>query len=139
MKALSVLLRTPRRHSGRNRGGGAVILVFFFLFLLVWSTIAYFFSWLTRLAISRSREYVADAGACELCGDSLALASALQKISDNPGLGSVRRSDVAQLYIIHPDEEFDNDMKLTGWVAKANTVFCTHPYTPDRIRLLKQF
>ena len=139
MRALSVLLRGPRRHSGRNRGGGAVILVFFFLFLLVWSTIAYFFSWLTRLAISRKREYVADAGACELCGDPLALASALQKISDNPGLGSVRRSDVAQLYIIHPDEEFDNDMKLTGWVAKANTVFCTHPDTPDRIRILKQF
>lgn len=139
MKALSVLLRGPRRHSGRNRGGGAVILVFFFLFLLVWSTIAYFFSWLTRLAISRKREYVADAGACELCGDPLALASALQKISDNPGLGNVRRSDVAQLYIIHPDEEFDNDMKLTGWVAKANTVFCTHPDTPDRIRILKQF
>ena len=63
----------------------------------------------------------------------------LKKISDNPGLDNVHRSDVAQLYIIHPDEEFDNDMKLTGWVAKANIMFCTHPDTPERIKLLEQF
>ena len=82
---------------------------------------------------------MADAGAAELCGDPLALASALKKISEAPGLASVQRSDVAQLYIIHPDEEFDNNMKLTGWVAKANIMFCTHPDTPERIRILEQF
>lgn len=139
MKVLVSMFQSPRRHSGRNRGGVVPVVLFICVFLLVWSTIAYFFSWLTRLAISRSREYVADAGACELCGDTLALASALKKISDDPGLCFVRREDVAQLYIIHPDEEFDNDMKLTGWVAKANTIFCTHPDTPDRIKVLEQF
>jgi heat shock protein HtpX len=82
---------------------------------------------------------VADAGAAELCGDPLALASALRKISENPGLATVKRDDVAQLYIIHPDEEYDNDMGLTGLVAKANILFCTHPDTPERIRLLEQF
>jgi heat shock protein HtpX len=63
----------------------------------------------------------------------------LKKISDYPGLDNIRRSDVAQLYIIHPDEEFDNDMKLTGWIAKANIMFCTHPDTPERIKILEQF
>ena len=142
IKLLSAMLRGPRRRSSRKRGGGGgggVILIFILILVILWSTIAYFFSWLTRLAISRTREYVADAGGAELCGDPLALASALQKISDYPGLDRVRRSDVAQLYIIHPDEEFDNNMGLKGWIAKANIMFCTHPDTPERIRLLKQF
>ncbi len=142
MKLLSAMIRGSSRHSsrrGRNNGSGGVIIIFVLLLVLIWSTIGYLFSWLTRLAISRSREYVADAGGAELCGDPWALASALQKISDYPGLDTVRRSDVAQLYIIHPDEEFDNDMKLKGIIAKANIMFCTHPDTPERIRLLKQF
>ena len=144
MRMLSGLLRGMGRSSRRKNGkggGGAIILEIMILLiaLIIWSSVGYFFSFMTRLAISRKREYVADAGGAELCGDPLALASALKKISDNPGLDNVRRSDVAQLYIIHPDEEFDNDMKLTGWVAKANTMFCTHPDTPERIKLLEQF
>ena len=97
------------------------------------------FSTMTRLAISRKREYVADAGGAELCGDPLALASALRKISADPGLADVKRDDIAQLYVIHPDEELENEMGLKGLVAKANILFCTHPDTPERIKLLEQF
>jgi Zn-dependent protease with chaperone function len=104
---------------------------------LLVSSIAYFISTLTRLAISRKREYVADAGAAELCGDSLALASALRKISAEPGLSSVGRDDVAQLYIVHPDEEGEGLM--SGLVAKLNLIFSTHPDTSERIKLLEQF
>lgn len=144
MRMLGALLRGSRRSSSRRNnkgGGGAIILEIMILLiaLIIWSSIGYFFSFMTRLAISRKREYVADAGAAELCGDPLALASALKKISDAPGLANVQRGDVAQLYIIHPDEEFDNNMKLSGWVAKANIMFCTHPDTPERIKILEQF
>ncbi len=132
---LGSVSKAPRRSS--RKGGGAIVLVL--LVILLWSVVGYFFSYLTRLAISRKREYVADAGGAELCGDPLALASALRKISDNPGLASVKRSDIAQLYVIHPDEEADNKMGLKGWVAKANIMFCTHPDTPERIKLLEQF
>ena len=144
MRMLGALLRGSRRSSSRRNnkgGGGAIILEIMILLiaLIIWSSIGYFFSFMTRLAISRKREYVADAGAAELCGDPLALASALKKISEAPGLADVQRNDVAQLYIIHPDEEFDNNMKLSGWVAKANIMFCTHPDTPERINILEQF
>ena len=143
-RMLGALLRGSGRSSRQKngKGGGSLVvleIMMLLIALIIWSTIGYFFSFMTRLAISRKREYMADAGGAELCGDPLALASALKKISDNPGLDNVHRSDVAQLYIIHPDEEFDNDMKLTGWVAKANALFCTHPDTPERIKLLEQF
>ena len=144
MRMLGALLRGSRRSSSRRNnkgGGGAIILEIMILLiaLIIWSSVGYFFSFMTRLAISRKREYVADAGAAELCGDPLALASALKKISEAPGLADVQRNDVAQLYIIHPAEEFDNNMNLSGWVAKANIMFCTHPDTPERIRILEQF
>ena len=123
---------------GRRKGGGGfLVIIAGAALLLVCSSVAFFFSTLTRLAISRKREYVADAGGAELCGDPLALASALRKISAEPGLEQVRRDDVAQLYIVHPDEERDG--ALTGLVARVNLMFCTHPDTPERIKLLEQF
>jgi heat shock protein HtpX len=139
LRILSSMWRSPRPRTRRKNDGAGAGIVLVLIIALVWATIGYFFSTLTRLAISRKREYVADAGGAELCGDPLALASALRKISENPGLATVKRDDVAQLYIIHPDEEYDNDMGLTGLVAKANILFCTHPDTPERIRLLEQF
>ena len=135
----SVWRDPPRSRSSRKNDGAGAGLVLVLLVGIVWATIGCLFSTLTRFAISRKREYVADAGGAELCGDPLALASALKKISKNPGLCSLQKDDVAQLYVVHPDEEFDNEMHLTGWVSKANVIFCTHPDTPDRIRLLEQF
>lgn len=127
----------PRRGSKKG-GGGAIIIIFFAVIGLGITSVAYFFSFINRLAISRKREYVADAGAAELCGDSLALASALRKISSEPGLVSVQRNDVAQLYIIHPDEEEDNGI-FRSFAKKVDSIFWTHPDTPDRIKILEQF
>ncbi len=141
MEVIKAMLRSrPRssRRNNKNEGGLILIVMIVALVGLVISSIAYFFSYINRLAISRSREFVADAGAAELCGDPLPLARALQKVSDEPGLAFVNRNDVAQLYIIHPDEEDDNGM-LHGLVKKVNTIFSTHPDTPDRIKILEQF
>lgn len=140
MGILKAALRSGTRSRRGKKGGGGIILIVAFAAMLglVISSVAYFFSFINRLAISRKREYVADAGAAELCGDPLALASALRKISEEPGLVSVNRNDVAQLYIIHPDEEDDNGI-IHGLVSKVNLIFCTHPDTPERIQILEQF
>ena len=100
---------------------------------VVCSAIAYFFTIVTRFAISRRREYMADAGGAELCGNPLALASALRKISNNPGLDNVNREDVAQLFIMHPDE------MESGIMGFMNSLFSTHPDPEKRIQLLEQF
>ena len=98
-----------------------------------WFGIAYIFTMLTRFAISRKREYMADAGGAELCGNPLALASALRKISANPGLDNVKRPDVAQLFICQPDE------MQHGLLTFMDSLFSTHPPTEKRIAILEQF
>lgn len=95
--------------------------------------VGYFFTMVTRFAISRKREYMADAGGAELCGNPLALASALRKISRDPGLQNVKRDDVAQLFIIHPQSFAE------GISSFFSGLFATHPDTAKRIAILEQF
>ena len=121
-----------RRRSSNNKNNGASIIVVLII-ALVCAAIAYFFTLLTRFAISRKREYMADAGGAELCGDPLALASALRKISNDPALGDVGRDDIAQMYIIHPQS------LKGGFMNSINKMFSTHPDTAHRIEILEQF
>ena len=100
---------------------------------VVCCAVAYFFTLITRFAISRKREYMADAGGAELCGNPLALASALRKISGAPGLQGVKRQDVAQLFIIHPQA------LTSGMMGFFDSLFSTHPDTRKRIAILEQF
>lgn len=116
----------------RNKNNGVAIIVIMIVGL-VCAGIAYLFTTITRFAISRKREYMADAGGAELCGDPLALASALRKISAEPGLADCGREEVAQLFIIHP-----KDM-TTGVMSFFNSIFSTHPDTRKRIEILEQF
>lgn len=116
-----------------NEKGNGLSMIAVLVIGLLCSAVAYFFTLLTRFAISRKREYMADAGGAELCGNPLALASALRKISGNPGLGQVDRDDIAQMYIIHPKNLSQNVMSF------VNSLFSTHPSVESRIRILEQF
>jgi heat shock protein HtpX len=115
-----------------NEKGGGVSTIVIMIVGIICCAIAYFFTLLTRFAISRKREYMADAGGAELCGNPLALASALRKISGDPGLQNVEREDVAQLFIIHP-QSF-----ASGFQGFFNSMFATHPDTAKRIAFLEQ-
>lgn len=128
----SMVFGTRRRSdSDREGNSGAGILLLFVAIIL--SAIGYFFTLLTRFAISRKREYMADAGGAELCGNPLALASALRKISAHPGLGQVKREDVAQLFIIHPKA------LKSSLTSMMDSLFSTHPSIESRIAYLEQF
>lgn len=129
--AFRSFLYTPRSRRSNDRDNGSAFAV---VVVMMLAAIAYFFAILTRFAISRKREYMADAGGAELCGDPLALASALRKISGNPGLDDVGRSDVAQLFICRPDE-----MKENLFESTFNNLFSTHPDVKKRIAILEQF
>jgi heat shock protein HtpX len=126
--AFRMLLYTPRSRDKKNGNGMIVI----FLLAIVVALLGYFFSSLMRFAISRKREFLADAGAAEMTKNPLALASALRKISADPDVEAITRNDVAQLFIEHPHA------KAKGKSA-FGSLFATHPPIEERIRVLEQF
>ena len=123
--ALRMLLNgsmSSSRSRKNDKGGGALVLL---IILLVAGAI-YFLSILFKLALSRSREYMADAGAVELTRNSLALASALKKISGHSTIREVQNDEVKELFI---------DYKAKGFFS----LFATHPPIEKRIQVLEQY
>lgn len=120
--------RSIRFAGGRksSKGTGVIILV-----AVVVSALAYLISMLLRFGISRSREYLADAGAAEMTKKPDALASALKKISDDPFIEAVQSRDVAQLFINNP--------RPSQHRASWDNMFSTHPPIEKRIEYLEQF
>lgn len=83
-----------------------------------------------QLAISRSREFKADATGAEICGNPLALASALRKLefgtTQHPMTNA--KSTDAHMFIVNPFGNATNKLK---------NLFSTHPDTSERIRRLE--
>jgi len=126
--AFRTLINTSGRSNNKN-GKGMIVIV---LIALVVATIGYFCTTLMRFAISRKREYMADAAASEMTRKPQALASALRKISRNPNIEAIKRDDVAQLFIEHP-------LKSKSLSSKIASLFATHPPIETRINILEQF
>jgi heat shock protein HtpX len=108
--------------SGKGKGGAALLM----LVAAVIMSIGYLLALLLRFAISRKREYLADAGAVDLTKNPKALMTALQKISGNAAMPNVP-SEVRQMFIENPPH-----MGLTS-------LFATHPPIEDRISILAGF
>ena len=100
------------------------------LVILLISAVAYLVSILFKFALSRKREYMADAGAAEMTKNPRALASALRKISGNSNVEDVQ-GDVQQMFIDH-----DNSNSFAGGLGN---LFATHPPIQKRIQVLEQF
>lgn len=117
---------------GGSRGkkeGGAVFVI------LLLGVIGLLLSTFFRFSLSRKREFLADAGAAQMTKKPLALANALQKVSEDPWIEAVKRADIAQLFIEHPTKKKESKSLVTFF----NGLFATHPPIKDRIQVLKQF
>ena len=106
------------------RGKKNIIII---LIALAVAALGILLSSLMRFAISRKREYMADAGAAEMTKKPYALASALRKISGNAYVDCVTDKAVAQLFI---------ENALSG---KKSNLFASHPPILKRIEVLEQF
>jgi len=126
---VSILFRSLLYGGGRNRkdskmDGKVMILA------LVIAAVVYFLSVLFKFALSRKREYLADAGAVEMTKNSMALASALRKISGNSEVDDLKSDDVKQMFI-------ENKPK-SSFLSSLGGLFSTHPPINKRIDILER-
>ena len=116
---------------GDNKGGGQLGLILMIAAIIL-SILAPHFAYLMQFAISRKREFLADAGGALLTRYPDGLARALEKISaDREPLEAANRA-TAHLYIVSPFKE-DETHKI-GFFTR---LFMTHPPVEERIRALR--
>jgi len=113
------------RDDGEGNGGGGI---FGLLFMMIVAPIA---AMLIQMAVSRSREYLADAGGAKISGDPLALAGALRKLhmgAQNIPLqvSNATQNATAHMFIVSP---------LSG--GSFASLFSTHPAMEERIARLE--
>jgi heat shock protein HtpX len=113
-----------RRRSGRG-GGGGLLLVIGLVFVVLSPIIAQ----AMQLAISRRREFLADAEGARLTRYPEGLASALEKIAADTDPLEVANKATAHLYIYNPLRDHG------GWL---NSLFSTHPPVEERIKRLRE-
>ncbi|OGE73819.1 MAG: zinc metalloprotease HtpX [Candidatus Doudnabacteria bacterium RIFCSPLOWO2_02_FULL_42_9] len=117
-------------HGRRREGGGLIMLIGLVLALL--SPIA---ATIIQLAISRKREYLADASGALLTRYPKGLADALRKISHDHEPLEVANKATAHLYIVNPLKEHLDQKDRIGRFA---SLFQTHPPLQDRIERLEK-
>jgi heat shock protein HtpX len=128
-------LRTGRVSAGRkgsgSKGGGGLGGLFFVLWILA-LILAPLLSRLLAMAVSRRREYLADASAAELTRNPLALASALERIHTASAPTKSIKRGTAHLCIDDPLGRPVNQEE--GWISD---LFATHPPIEKRIAALR--
>ena len=114
------------RRDDRNDGG--LIGIVFVVLGLVLSILAPIFTALVRLAVSRQREYLADASSVELTRNPHGLERALEKIASDPEPLAVANGATQHMYIVNPLKK----------VGGGSALFSTHPRIVDRINRLRR-
>ncbi len=116
-----------RRSSNREGGGGVQAIIF--VIAIVLAILAPIISRFIQLAVSRQREYLADASSVELTRNPYGLERALAKISSDKEVLEVANRGTQHMYFTNPIKKFE---------ARSSNLMSTHPATLDRINRLRQ-
>ena len=119
----SVIWGGRGRKKGGSKGSGPLILIGLLLAIL-----APFFAKMLQLAVSRQREYLADASAALITRYPEGLASALEKIAGDKEVLEVANRATQHLYIVNPIKPFEK---------RAKSLFSTHPPIEERVARLR--
>lgn len=114
-----------RRRNNDESKGNAILMLIGLVFLIL----SPIFGKLMQLAISRKREYMADATSVQFTRNPDGLISALQKISSDPNQLRTANNSTAHMYIANP---FRKNAK-----KNFSNLWSTHPSTEDRISALR--
>ena len=119
---------TGSRRSSSSRGGGGQGQIIVLLVALVFMILAPIFAQLIYFAISRKREYLADASSALYTRYPEGLASALEKLANSTEQLKSANKATAPMYIVNP-------FRQKG--LKASDLTSTHPPISERIRILR--
>ncbi|HET9879012.1 MAG TPA: M48 family metallopeptidase [Candidatus Limnocylindrales bacterium] len=119
--------RGSRSDSDRGGGGGAAAILM--VAALILAIIAPIIGRMVQLAVSRSRESLADVSAVDLTRNPVGLARALQRISADPEVLEVANRATQHLYIVNPIKPFEK---------RASSLWETHPPLEERIAQLER-
>ena len=112
--------------SSRDKGGGAAVVLALVAIAILIAILAHLLAVVLRMALSRNREVLADAGAVEMTQDADAMIAALRKVEQRPDLPGVPEQ-VRALFL--------HDRAL----ARGARWFATHPPIEERIALLVRY
>jgi heat shock protein HtpX len=118
-----------RDNNGDSGPIGAIIAIASLAVLML----APFAGYLMQMAMSRNREYLADASGVQLTRYPPGLIAALEKLRDDQAVVHHATKATAQMWIEQP---LETDQKKPG--SKFNNLFDTHPPLEDRIRRLQE-
>ncbi len=121
----SVFWSRGGRKRDQKGNAGAIMLVVALLFAIF----APLFAKLLQLAVSRQREYLADASAVKLTRYPEGLASALEKIAGDKEVLEVANRATQHLYIVNPIKPFEK---------RAKGLFSTHPPLEERVSRIRE-
>jgi heat shock protein HtpX len=114
---------------GREEGGQIILII-----AIIGAILAPIFATLIQLAVSRKREYLADATGVLLTRYPEGLASALQKIAADREPLEVANRATAHLYIANPLKDHEGKTSLGWWAS----LFSTHPPVGERVKRLRE-
>lgn len=113
------------RGGSRSGPAGIIFIILFIAFIFLTPL----FAQLLKFAISRKREFLADATGADLTGYPEGLASALEKISSmQKSKSKIQNNALNNIYIINPAIANNNESRF----------FSTHPPTEERVRRLRE-
>jgi heat shock protein HtpX len=116
------------RRSSRDRGGGGLQMIMMVVALIL-AVLAPIAARMVQLAVSRQREYLADASSVEVTRNPYGLERALAKISADREVLEVANRATQHLYFTNPIKKFED---------RASGLFSTHPPIVERINRLRQ-
>lgn len=117
-----------RRDSRSKNDGAGIIIAIMVVLAFILSILAPILAQLIQLAVSRQREYLADASAVELTRNPHGLADALRKLANDTEPLEAANRGTAHLFIVNPIKKFSD---------RAETMFASHPPIEDRIRRIE--
>ncbi|MES2208773.1 MAG: M48 family metallopeptidase [Chloroflexota bacterium] len=116
-----------RRSRDRDSGGGGLQAIMFVV-AIVLAIVAPIAARMVQLAVSRQREYLADASSVELTRNPAGLERALAKIATDKEVLEVANPATQHLYFTNPIKKFEE---------RSSSMFSTHPAIVDRINRLR--